>query len=233
VSNGGVKRPQIARPQEVWEQVLDELRLQIILGELAPGARLVETELAHRFGVSRGPVRTALLNLERSGLVSSSARRGVEVARYSSVDIRELYAVRAALEALAAKEAAGRCSPATVERLNEQLDALDGFVAEGAAFEAAEADLAFHEEICVNSGNRLLLVTWANLADQLAVIMARAHRDRTSGATPGGDHRDVVAALAANDAAAAEHAMRLHLDGASRAYQASGDESPSPSPLAR
>ena len=228
MTNGGIKRSQVARPQEVWEQVLDELRLQIILGELTPGSRLVETELAHQFGVSRGPVRTALLNLERSGLVTSSARRGVEVASYSSVDIRELYTVRTALEALAAREAAARCSPALVGRLNEQLDALDGFLAEGAAFEAAEADLAFHEEICASSGNRLLLVTWANLADQLAGIRARAQRDRTAAAGSGGDHRDIVAALSANDGDAAAQAMRLHLDGASIAYQALSSATSSP-----
>lgn len=209
----------VPRSPEVWEQVLDELRLQIILGELAPGAKLIETELAHQFGTSRGPVRTALLNLERSGLVVSSARRGVEVARYTSIDIAELYTVRIALETLAAREAATRCSAATIERLDHHLDLLEAVHAEHAPFEAAEHDLAFHEEILVSSGNRLLLEVWANLADRLAVVMTRVHHDGVLAAEPGGSHRDIVAALAANDRAAAEKATRSHLAGALRAAQ--------------
>ncbi|MFV0307149.1 MAG: GntR family transcriptional regulator [Desertimonas sp.] len=219
MSETTIPRASRPRPQELWEQVLDELRVQIIVGELTPGSRLVETELAHEFGVSRGPVRTALLNLERSGLVTSSARRGAEVASYSSTDIRELYAVRAALEVLAAREAAERCTSVVADQLEAQLDVFEAFRAEGAAFDAAEADLAFHEGICVCSGNRLLLVTWANLADQLAMVMTRAHRDQHLGAGRGGDHRAILAALRANDADAAETATRRHLDGISSAYQ--------------
>ena len=106
-----------------------------------------------------------------------------------------------------------------IERLEKHLVALDDALVERAAFDAAEADLAFHEEILIGSGNHLLLETWANLADRLAVVMTRVHHDRSLGAMPGGAHRDVVAALAANDGAGAETSMQLHLSGASAAYQ--------------
>lgn len=208
-----------AQPQPVWEQVLDEIRRQIVLGELAPGERLVETTLAHRFGISRGPIRTALLTLEQSGLVRSSDRRGVEVTDFSTTDIAELYAVRGALEVLAVRVVAERPPPELVERLQGHIDRQTAFRGQGLAVESAEADLAFHEEICASCGNHLLLVTWTNLADSLAVIMTRMHRgDRTSAA--GAGHSDILAAIDAADPDAAEHALRRHLYNASSGYQA-------------
>lgn len=216
----------LIRRREVWEQVLDELRLQIILGELAPGARLVETELAHRFGVSRGPVRTALLSLEQSGLVRSSARRGAHVAHYTAGHIADLFAVRTALEVLAVREAAERGSASLVERLQAHLESIRELRAAGMLVEAVEADLAFHEEICASTGNRVLLLAWMNLADQLAVVMAR--KDGGCGRAPvaGGSHEDVIEALAARDPDRAESALRLHLGTASEAYQALADAPP-------
>ena len=75
--------------RELWELVCAEIRNLIISGEFAPGERLVEAALADRFAVSRGPVRRALMELERMGLVTSSARRGVHVATFSRADIDE------------------------------------------------------------------------------------------------------------------------------------------------
>ncbi|MFT3854617.1 MAG: GntR family transcriptional regulator [Ilumatobacteraceae bacterium] len=199
------------RPKEVWEQVLDELRTRIVLGELPPGERLVETELARQFGVSRGPVRTALLTMEQSGLVTSSTRRGVEVASFSLDDIDELFAVRTALEALAAQQAAGRCTPDVIARLEQHLDELEMYRAEGRPFEAVEADLAFHRDICEISGNGRLATAWGNLADQLEVVMASVHRIDPAVAANDGEHREIVAALAAKDPDASEAALRRHL----------------------
>jgi DNA-binding GntR family transcriptional regulator len=201
----------ITRPKDVWEQVCDDLRSRIVLGELAPGERLVETDLAQQCGVSRGPVRTALLSLEQVGLVTSSSRRGVEVARFSLVDITELFAVRTALEALAVEEAAKRCTPAMIEQLKQHLDELQGFQQVGRQLEAVEADLAFHRELCEFSGNGRLVVAWNNLADQLEVVMASVHRIDPTVADNHGEHRDILVALSSGDSAGASSALRSHL----------------------
>lgn len=211
-----------APSRPVWEQVLDEIRRLIVLGELAPGERLVETTLAHHFGVSRGPIRTALMTLEQSGLVRTSDRRGVEVADYSSSDIAELFAVRTALEALAVRGATERRTPAMLERLRSHVEDLETFRAQHMTIEAAEADLAFHEEICANCGNHLLLVTWTNLADALAVVMTRMYRERRAIAPIAG-HLAILQSMEAGDADKAEVQLRSHLAAASTAYQSARD----------
>lgn len=210
------EHPEPTRP--VWEQVLDEIRRLIVLGELAPGERLVETSLAHHFGVSRGPVRTAILTLEKSGLVRASERRGVEVADFTSADVAELFAVRTALEAFAVRLAAERSTPRLVARLQSHLDALRGYRERGLALEAAEADLAFHEEICASCGIHLLLVTWTNLADATALVMTRMHRSGHAAPDELG-HQAILEAIASGDPDEAERALRRHLDTGSSRYQ--------------
>ncbi len=219
LTDPGNMPPQISSPSEaVWQQVLDEIRRQIIVGELEPGARLVETMLAHTFGVSRGPVRTALMALEQTGLVRSSDRRGVEVADFSSDDIAELFAVRIALEVVAVRTLAERHSPATLDRLHAHLVSKRKSRSRAAAVEAVEADLAFHEEICASCGNHVLLVTWSSIADCLAVIMTRMYRHGESSLTDE-KYSDILAALTAQDADAAEHALRSHLTTELNSYQ--------------
>jgi DNA-binding GntR family transcriptional regulator len=102
---------------ELWELVRAEIRNLIIMGEFAPGERLVESALAERFQVSRGPVRTALMELERVGLVNSVPRRGIQVATFDRSDIDELFDVITALERIAGREAAERASDEQIERL--------------------------------------------------------------------------------------------------------------------
>src|ERR1041384_8231509 len=86
---------------ELWEVVRAEIRNLIIMGEFAPGERLVESTLAKRFQVSRGPVRTALMELERVGLVVSVPRRGIQVSTFDRSDIDELFDVVTAIERMA------------------------------------------------------------------------------------------------------------------------------------
>ena len=83
---------------QVWESVLFRLRMAIIQGKLPPGAHLLEAQLAEKLGVSRGPVREALLRLEQEGLVLSQPYRGKFVANLSPQMIHEIYTLRRVLE---------------------------------------------------------------------------------------------------------------------------------------
>src|SRR5438105_15855611 len=91
--------------RQVWETICTHLREAILAGDLSPGTKLVEAELARRFGVSRGPIREALRELSREGLVVDLPRRGTFVCTLTQADLTEVYAVREALELVAVREA--------------------------------------------------------------------------------------------------------------------------------
>src|SRR5512141_82731 len=89
--------------KQLWESVADQLRDEILDGRLPAGTRLVETELAERFGVSRGPVRDALAELSRSGLAVDLPRRGTFVSSLTERDLAEVYDIRRAIEEAAVR----------------------------------------------------------------------------------------------------------------------------------
>lgn len=93
-------------PPSAAEQIEDEIKKLMFAGELAPGVRLGEVELANRFGVSRAPIRDALRSLDKQGFVELSPRRGAVVFEPTPADVNNLYEVRAELGALASRKAA-------------------------------------------------------------------------------------------------------------------------------
>src|SRR5438094_10451183 len=99
--------------EEIREQLIDD----ILSGRLAPGSRITETRLAQQFGVSQAPVREALRDLELFGFVVSSPFRGTQVRKISTDDLLEIYPLRAAIEGVAAREAASRVDAATLKKL--------------------------------------------------------------------------------------------------------------------
>src|ERR1044071_7575938 len=106
--------------EEIREQLIDD----ILSGRLKPGTRIVETRLAQEFGVSQAPVREALRDLELFGFVTSSPFRGPHVKEIPPEELREIYPIRAALEAVAARAAATRIDDETLARLQELIGTL-------------------------------------------------------------------------------------------------------------
>jgi DNA-binding GntR family transcriptional regulator len=156
--------------------VCDELRHLIIGGEFVPGERLTEAALAERFDVSRGPVRTALMELERVGLVTSVPRRGMQVATFERQDIDELYDATLALERMAARWAAEHAPPEHVAWLHELQHELDRAQQSGDAWATIEAELEFHRALMRSSGNRRLLQLWMQLSEQIRFVIAVTQR---------------------------------------------------------
>ena len=89
--------------KQLWQAVADQLRDEILDGRLPAGSRLVETELADRFGVSRGPIRDALAELARGGLAVDLPRRGTFVSSLTERDLAEVYVIRRAIEEAAVR----------------------------------------------------------------------------------------------------------------------------------
>ena len=128
------------------ENVLDEIRMKILRGELVPGERIVEQELASEFGVSRGPVREALRQLEEEGLVEYARNAGCSVRQIGLEDIYEIYYMRANYEMMAVKLYGSPFPEETLMRMRqilEQMMQLDC----SAYREVFELDNRFHEQI--------------------------------------------------------------------------------------
>src|SRR6185436_12893321 len=116
-----------ARPLErrvFREEIREKLIEDILNGRLAPGSRIVETRVAQQFGVSQGPVREALRDLELFGFVVSTSFRGTQVRQISTQDLLEIYPIRAALEGVAAYAAASRIDEATLTQLADLIEVM-------------------------------------------------------------------------------------------------------------
>ena len=200
----------IVMPVDLGHAVTAAIRELIMTGAVAPGDRLVETELSERFGTSRGPVRDAFKELEQSGLVVSVPRRGTFVATLTAADIHEIYTLRLALEKLAIVTTATIATDhdiaamrAAVERLTEAQRTSDRRA-------GAEADIAIHRLVVRTAGHE-------RLTDQTLLLMAELMDLLLDVQHAAGDHDALVNAIADHDVAGAEAALTDHLLAASQA----------------
>lgn len=177
-------------------------------GIYRPGDRLVESELADRFGVSRTPVREALQRLETQGMLSRDGRSLI-VASLDHTQLAELYVVRGELEGLAARLAARHAAPEEVRVLRDMLDADQELVNDPAAL--SRANRRFHKQIHLASHNRFL-VRQLDLVHRSMALLAStslAAEGRGRGALE--EHATIVAAIEAGDGDAADRALRDHI----------------------
>ena len=136
--------------------VCDEIRTQIVSGQHPPGTHLVEDRLAKDLGVSRNPVREALRVLEAEGFVLMAPRRGAVVASPSDQDVREIFEVRTALEAVAARLAARKCSEDDARIFDDILARATRALEAGDAVELTALNTAFHGHVMIVAGNAYL-----------------------------------------------------------------------------
>jgi DNA-binding GntR family transcriptional regulator len=198
--------------KQLWESVSDQLRDEILDGRLAAGSRLVEMDLAARFGVSRGPVRDALRDLARQGLALDLPRRGTFVSNLTDHDLQEVYEIRRAIEETAVRLAIAKASDAEIAELNGMLAAVEAAYAREDLAAAWDADMAFHRAYCRLSGNGRLLDLFDDLASQTVLLMRTALESRESlGWTPPVDlHRHIATGIADRDGDAAADAVAAH-----------------------
>jgi DNA-binding GntR family transcriptional regulator len=196
--------------EEIREQLIDE----ILSGRLAPGSRIVETRLAQKFGVSQAPVREALRDLELFGFVVCSPFRSTYVRQISTDDILESYPVRAALESLAAREAALRIDDETLARLEELIGEMRHAAQQGDHRAHVDADFAFHHTIIKAAHNRMLEHVWQTmrLATTTLVTHSMTQMTHRSLVEIGERHVPVLEALRARDPIRAEAVMRRHIE---------------------
>lgn len=177
-------------------------------GDYPPGARLLEADLAARFGVSRTPVREALRRLESQGVVSHQARKGAVVARLDYDQLGELYAVREVMEGLAARLAARHASQPEVALLYEMIKADERLTAPKAL---AQANKRFHRQLHLSSHNRYLIETLGPVRRSLSLLGDTTFSAEGRIESSNAEHRRIVDAIAARDGDVAEAAARAHI----------------------
>ena len=196
-------------PRDAYAPILDA----IDRGLYRPGDRLVEVELAERLGVSRTPVREALQRLETQGLVARDGRSLI-VASLDHDAVADLYAVRAELEALAARLAARHAAPEEGRVLAAMVEEDRARVDDPAAL--ARANRRFHAQIHRSSHNPFLVRQLETVHRSMALMATTSLAVAGRGAEALDEHAAIVAAIRARDEAAAGDALRAHL---SRAFE--------------
>ncbi len=191
------------------------LRAAILNGYFDPGERLGEELLARSIGVSRGPIREALVQLEREGLVVIRRNRGAFVAQLSREDLEEVHTLRVVLERLAIERAVHRAPPAALDEMQAVVAAMAAHAERGITEqEAAELDVRFHDLIYEASGHRRLRDCWANLRPQIHIVLLNRNvadddfRDYLVGS-----HQAILDALGERDEARAVAILDDHLRG--------------------
>lgn len=178
-----------------------------------PGDRLVESELAERFGVSRTPVREALQRLETQSLLTRDGR-SLMVASLDHTQLSELYVVRGELEGLAARLAAKHATPEEVQVLRDMLN--EDQVLRDDPLALSRANKRFHKQIHLASHNRFLVQQLDLVHRSMALLATTSILAEGRGADTLAEHEEIVAAIEAGDGDAAYQALREHI---SRAYK--------------
>ena len=205
-STGGVVP---ARRRGLAEEVADRIRDAIFTGAYAPGAQLREVELSQALQVSRGPVREALLRLEREGLVHSAWHRGTTVTALSAEDVAELDSLRGALERLAVERV---ITHATDEDLAAIEHAADHMSHAADEHTMVRHDIEFHDAVYAAARHVRLRDAWEAIRSQVYLFLLTrigvSTKDYLSDIP--GEHRELVAALRARDVEAALELFATH-----------------------
>ena len=212
-------------PFKTREQAAYEaLRRAIVEGRWGQGEPLVVSRLAEELGVSRITVANALKRLAGEGFVQTEPHKGAVVARLDPNEVREIYLMRAELEALSAHEAAGRVTEPHLRELHELNDEIARARAAGATIAALrEVDARFHARLRAVARMPHLAQTLKNLADQCEGYRARLLGERPQLVPTVERHADLLAALARQDRVGAAAAMREHVLSGMRAVLANLD----------
>lgn len=213
MSNAAVKQLDARRAtRSVREQVADALREAVVSGELRPGERLGQERLCALYGVSPGPVREALRQLESEGLVEHFPNRGTFVLDVSEEELsRVLIPVRIVLESEAFKRTARNLSDHDVMRLETHIADMEAGAAKADMGLINEADHRFHEYVLAASGLRHTLQLWRSISPRLRVQFARLapRHERLSDIAE--EHRALLHALRLGDPASIDDALEEHI----------------------
>ena len=199
--------------------VFHTLREAILKGDLKPGERLMELQLAAKLGVSRTPIREAIRMLEQEGLAVTIPRKGAEVAKMTEKDMQDVLQVREALDELAANIA---CERITQEELDELVTAMHEFETSPRTKDLkriAETDVKFHDVIYRATDNPKLVNMVGNLREQMYRYRVEYLKDEKNYPTLLKEHKEIVEGFRSKNKGMIAEAMRTHVANQAAAVQ--------------
>lgn len=199
--------------------VFKTLRQAILRGELEPGERLMEIQLADKLGVSRTPVREAIRRLELEGLVLMVPRKGAEVASITEKDMRDVLEVRATLEELAVSLACKNMNPSVIEELKDANKNVETAIISKDVVKIVDADVKFHDIIYKVTGNERLIQIINNLREQMYRYRLEYVKDARAHSILISEHEDIIKQLSQNDVDKAKVVMKQHISNQERGIE--------------
>ena len=206
-----IKLPSFAKRTSLREHVADALRAAIVSGDMTPGEVYSAPTLAERFGVSATPVREAMLDLAKQGLIEVIPNKGFQVTRITDTELDQITEIRLLLEPPAAARAALRATPADVAELTGLAREVVDAARDGDLIKHVEADRAFHGRRLELSGNDRLVQIVYDLRDRTRLYgLANLAEQGVLGATVE-EHLTMCEYLAAGDSEALAELVRTHI----------------------
>lgn len=191
-------------------QTVDVLRELVLTGEIPPGERVNEVELANRLGISRGPLREAIRHLASEGLLVLVPNRGAHVPKADDDEVRALFELRTALECAAAELAASRRTEADIVRLTEVCEESRRDYQAGVKF-PYRLDLAFHQSLLDAARSPRIAEQVRHVQQRVVLLRSGLKDDPPHQRASLDDHDALVEAIANGDTHGASAIMRRHL----------------------
>ncbi len=204
----------LQRPQSLQDQAYQALRTAILSGELVPGQRLIETQLAQKLQVSRTPIREALHQLKQADLVVED--RGVlNVAKFTSEDARKLYECRLALENVSVQEACRNASDRQLKQIENLIEKAEKLLntkpTKLTSFQLLDLDYRFHREIAQASNNKWLVSLLDRLFDKMILVRIQTMLSNPAVLEVRWEHRQIYDAILARNSDQAVQSIQDHL----------------------
>lgn len=206
----------ISRSKSLKELAYDNLKELIITGMLESGRLHNEKRLAEALGVSRTPVREALLELSREGMVAFVPGKGVEVCKLTSRQVREVFEIRRIIEGYIIKKIAGQLTAEDIQALDDKLNAQEKMLGSAERQAFIEYDKQFHLYLASKIGNQQIESILDNLRDQIHLMGIRAVEEDFRMKQVIEEHRAIFSGLKEENPQKAYDALITHLENTER-----------------
>ncbi len=194
------------------DRAYQNIKFQIIRGNLRPGTRLLEEELAKAMSISRAPIREAFNKLEKEGFVTTIPRKGAAVSNVTTEIIEDIFEIRETLETLAVKKSLGKIFIDELEKVGDDFkEFINKSENAGNRIRYLVLDKKFHDLLSQNCGNKKLIELLTNLQEQIHWLRNISLK-RTTFSGSAREHLAIIEALKRNDEKLITKALLLHLE---------------------
>lgn len=207
-------------------RVTDSVRNAILQGVLVPGGQVNQAQIAAKLGISRGPLREALRQLEEEGLVQSYPHKGTFVTEITPTYIEEVYSIRRVLETFAVRRMIEYNDPQVLEQLQNIVTAMLRAAETGDGRRLNELDFEFHNAILLGAQHSLLMQLWKSIEVGVRRVVVLRHGIYDNLYEIVGNHPDLLAAIQARDAHLASQLLDTHIREAGEKLYAAWSEIP-------